>query len=327
MGPCFRIADYRVHEVSAAVEETGAASPVPWHVKRFGVDDARLALDVDGSGVRVAVIDTGLCADHPDLKGRSEAHDYTGEGAQDGEGHGTHCCGIVASVAPGATVVSLKVFGKKGRAVHANIVRALEDIIRGKHKNIRIVNLSLGSGEPSQKMRMLLLKLNARGVAVVCAAGNEAAHDAKNAPRFGTIGWPAHFNSTFAVGSVNKKRRRSAFSSSGPKITVMAPGEKVSSSWLDGGRAVLSGTSMASPFVAGCLALMLERCSKQGIPDPDLGEMLWCFAASSSPMEKSGFDFYTGYGLVRPRQLIEEYEKLKKEHGKAACKSQSIQAT
>jgi subtilisin len=316
----FRVCDHTVHEVRDPVPARPdrlaprADDPAPfadeWHVRGFGVHEARRELGLTGKGVRVAVIDTGVLLDHPELRDRTTAADYSSEGANDENGHGTHCCGIVAAVAPAAHIVSIKVFDREGYAVRDNINRALADILAGVYGNVRVVNMSLGGGQPCETMRMLLLELNARGVALVCAAGNESSHDKKDAPRFGTVNWPAHFSSTLAVGSVDRRRERSEFSSTGPKIAVMAPGEMIVSAWKNGGHAVLSGTSMASPFVAGCLALLVERCAASALPQPDLGKLLWALAASSEDMEASGSDFYTGDGLIRPKRLVERYEEL-----------------
>eukprot|EP00873_Tetraselmis_striata_P033736 jgi/Tetstr1/454000/TSEL_040919.t1 len=277
-----------------------------WHLDTFGVQAARERFGVDGTGVCVAVIDTGVHAAHPDLHGRVTAHDYTGAGdGGDEDGHGTHVCGIVHAVAPGAEIHSFRVFGPDSRAVMGNIMSALHDIKIGRHGRFDVVNMSLGAGEPCQEMRLLLLELNARGALLCCAAGNEGDHDGASAPRFGTVSWPAQFNSTIAVGSVDARRRRSPYSSSGPKITIMGPGENVWSCWNDGRTARLSGTSMASPFVAGVIVLALEACRKRRAPRPNMSEMLCCMATSCLDLEAPGFDFFTGYGCIEPGALID----------------------
>lgn len=297
-------ADYTVHEVC----RPGSPPPDSWSPDSYGAQQARDAFNISGKSVCVAVIDTGVFV-HPDIPNVVPV-DYTGDGPVDSDGHGTHCCGIVGKCAPGAKIISMRVFGKNNCAAHQNIVKALKSIIKGKHGKVDIVNMSLGAGEPSEVMRELLLRLAAKGIIIVCAAGNESDHSSADAPRFGTISWPAHFNSTIAVGSINKAMKRSAFSSSGPKITVMAPGERIVSTWLDGKHAVLSGTSMASPYVAGCLALLLEHANNLGLPKPDSSKLLWCFSVSSGDMEEKGFDFFTGYGYIQPAALINRYTKF-----------------
>ena len=315
----FCLVDHEVVERCPAHAAGGAAAtkklprprprPGPdmtWHLERYGVPKARRKFEVDGTGVRVAVIDTGAHDAHPGLHGRVTAHDYTGLGLGGGDanGHGSHVCGVVHAVAPGAEIHSFRVFEPKNRAVERNILNALSDILAHKHGRFDVINMSLGSEEPQQRMRMLLLELNARGAIVCCAAGNEKDHSSADAPRFGTINWPAHFNSTIAVGSVDRDRHRSPYSSSGPKITVMAPGENVWSCWNDGTMACLSGTSMATPFVSGVMCLTLEACKKRSVPRPDLSELLHCMAQSCSEMEAPGFDFFTGYGCINPPGLI-----------------------
>lgn len=273
-----------------------------WHLYEFGIHQLREKYGVSGKGVKIAIIDTGVDASHPQFGGKVVAHDCTGEGAEDVDGHGTHCCGISQSVAPGAEIHSFRVFGTSGQAVHRNIMTALAKVNK---MGFHVVNLSLGSGQPSQAMRMALLELNARGTLICCAAGNDGDHEGADAPRFGTVSFPAGFNSTIAVGSVDKKRVRSPFSSSGPKITVMAPGQAVWSCWKDGAVACLSGTSMASPFLAGVLALLHETCAKRALKPLNLSEVLYAAALSCSDMEDSGFDFFTGYGLIHPSGFVE----------------------
>lgn len=308
----FHVVDHKVDEI---IETFGGGTHRPpsheeWHVIKFGADSARKQYGVDGTGVRVAVLDTGVHASHPYLEGKVSAHDCTGDGAKDEDGHGSHCCGITHAVAPGAEIISIRVFDRKNIGVHRNIMKALREILDGKYGKIDVINMSLGGGAPSQDMRMALLDLNARGVLVVCAAGNEADHARDDAPRFGTVNWPAHFNSTVAVGSVNMYRIRSQYSSSGPKITVMAPGERVISSWKDDSMAILSGTSMASPYVAGCFALLVHHCSENKLPPPTLSRLLWALASSSTDLEVPGFDFFTGYGCINPGGLIHRYTEL-----------------
>ncbi|AUF82638.1 subtilase family protein [Tetraselmis virus 1] len=300
----FELVDHTVKSVTKTLDNNAH-----WYVQQYRIPELRQKYGVTGKKIRVAVVDTGVCTTHPELQG-IVARDCTGEGPEDIDGHGTHCCGIVRSVAPDAEIISIKVFDKNNRAVLRSLVKALNNIMNGVYGNIDVINMSLGSGEPNQEMRMILLKLSAKGKIIICAAGNEFDHTAKDAPRFGTVSWPAHFNSTLAVGSVNVNKNRSKFSSSGPKITIMAPGEDIPSTWINREYATLSGTSMASPFVCGCMALLLEKCLNEGLPSPDMSKLLWIIAVSSTDLEKKGFDYFTGYGLISPDKLIEEYIKL-----------------
>ncbi len=293
------------HEVLHVCPSEGVSN-ARWHLERFGADKAREEFGVDGTGIRVAVIDTGVYAAHKGLGGKVIGHDYTGLnlGPGDDNGHGSHVCGVVHDVAPGAEIHSFRVFEPRNRAVERNIMNALRDIASEKHGRFDVVNMSLGSEVPHEAMRMLLLEMNARGVFLCCAAGNEKDHEALGAPRFGTINWPAHFNSTIAVGSVGMDGRRSVFSSTGPKITVMAPGDQVWSCWKDDTLACLSGTSMATPYVSGVICLVLEACKKRSVQRPNLCELLDGMAKSCCDMEAPGFDFFTGDGRLDPPGLI-----------------------
>jgi minor extracellular protease Epr len=311
----YRLPEFTVDRVLPAPSggerdmEDRAPQPTAWHMQKFGIPALWGQLGTRGRGVRVAVIDTGVDARHPALP-TVVAHDYAASGGgADQQGHGTHVCGLIAGaytgVAPDAEVVSIKVFGSNGAATAGNIMRALRDVRDGVFGAVDIVNMSLGSPQPSEEMRLLLLELTARGKLVVCAAGNQGAHDAAvGAPRFGTVSYPALFENTLAVGSVAENGARSKFSSTGPGVAVMAPGEAVLSTWPNGGAALLSGTSMAAPFLSGCLALLVAACRARGKASPGTDVVRYLLAATYADMEAGGFDLYTGNGCVAPAALI-----------------------
>jgi subtilisin family serine protease len=308
----------------------------PWHLSNPQVQSFLARAGTDGEGVAVAVLDTGVDATHPDLA-HVEAFDMTGEGdPADREGHGTHVCGIVGGrgatvrgIAPGARVLSYKVFGADRHMTGRYILSSLDDILSGRRGRVDVVNMSLGwpvvtggagrlvADGIREQIRERLLRLAADGVLCVCAAGNEFDHTRGDAPRFGTVNYPAHFNSTIAVGSVDKAGTRSDFSSTGPKLTVMAPGGGIISTYPaalapPGAPApcysVMSGTSMASPFMAGVLALVLAACDKRGAQRPGTMQVLWHLQRSARKMETPGYDFCTGYGCVDPCALLESIE-------------------
>ena len=255
------------------------------------------------------MLDTGVDDAHPMLKRRVAKHPPGVEGDDD-DGHGSHCCGVVLGVAPECEMHSFKVF--RGDDVDGEIMRTLQDIETEKYGRFDIVSMSLGAPQPSERMRMRLLQMCAKGIIIVCASGNEGDHLEADAPRFGTMSWPAHYASTIAVGSSNSMGKRSQYSSTGTKMVVMAPGEDVWSAWPGGLTACLSGTSMATPNVAGALALVLHRCDLEGIPRPNMMQCMYILANTSVHMETRGFDFFTGFGRIETYRMVTETVRLLK---------------
>src|SRR5712691_3027139 len=239
----------------------------------------------DGSGIRVAIVDTGIDAAHPDFIGRVAAHsDFSGVGNTDDVGHGTHVAGIVAGggavyrgVAPRATLVIAKALSVSGGTEDA-VLAALSWASR---QRIDVVNLSLGGpGDPHDPLSREVDALTAEGILVCVAAGNSG-------PAAGTIGSPGCAAGAITVGATDKERRVAEYSSRGPvpgllsrKPDVVAIGGGVTPQaachygiGVSSARAAvlvrdrcavppryvrMSGTSMAAPHVAGLCALLLE---------------------------------------------------------------------
>jgi subtilisin family serine protease len=218
-----------------------------------------------GQGVRVAVLDTGIDPDHPDLEGAIElTRDFTGEGIEDLNGHGTHCAGVIAArqneigfigTAPLASLLVGKVLRNSGagtlEAVAAGVRWAVEE-------RVDILSMSLGATEGSAQLFEAIHTALARGVIVICAAGNSGALFTNS------IGYPGRYGSVITVAAHDQHGQPSGFSSRGSAIDFMAPGQDIWSTYRQGGYAKLSGTSMATPFVAGLAALVLAKHRKAG---------------------------------------------------------------
>lgn len=300
------------------VLSTSHTAPLQWPLERFGIQSLWASSGTRGEGVRVAVIDTGVNVSHPDLK-HVIAHDYTGMGCDDKQGHGSHCCGIIGAtalkgvrgVAPMCELHSFRVFDDNGKCNTQWIMNALQDIKSEKFGRFDVISMSLGSEYPYEKMRMLLLEMTAKGHLVVAAAGNDGSHIYAPHRRFGTVGYPADFLSTVAVGSTNSGGKRSSFSSTGNKLIVTAPGEEITSCWIGETRyATISGTSMACPFVAGCLAILVSYAARRNLPKPRQDTVLYALAASSTDLEDPGYDVNTGFGDIHPTKLLSSYRSL-----------------
>ena len=224
-----------------------------------------------GRGVKVAVLDTGVDLAHPDLTvlpGNAVSFVASEPSAQDEHGHGTHCAGVVAGraqpaggrrygVAPEVTLLVAKVLDRSGRGTDDQIIDAID---WATDQGAEVLSMSLGSARPagsppSVRYEVIARRLLEQGVLLVAAAGNESLRPEVVAP----VGNPAACASVLAVGAVDGRDRVARFSCGDVDglgaVDVVAPGVGVLSAWPGGGTRRLSGTSMATPHVAGLAAL------------------------------------------------------------------------
>ena len=232
------------------------AAEVPWGIARV---DAPAAWAVTkGEGVKVAVIDTGIDCDHPDLKancaGGYNALDSSKPTMDDNE-HGTHVSGTIAGilngqgvvgVAPKARLYAVKVLDKDGAGGLSSIIKGL--IWAGKNR-MDVANMSLGAPMGTIFMRGALKYAQMNGVAVIAAAGNDG----------GTVNYPAAYPEAIAVSALGQDETIAKFSSRGRKVEFIAPGVGVKSSVPGGGYDSFAGTSMATPHMTGLAALAVAR--------------------------------------------------------------------
>lgn len=269
---------------------------VDWAVASYGIP--ALWKDADGAGVTVAVVDSGI-APHSALK--DVVVDYrnftSDDDVYDSLGHGTHVAGVIAArtglaqgIAHHAKLLSLKVLGHSGMGSNASVATAVRHAAEAK---CDIICMSLGSTQPNANVHAAIQAATKAGVIVVCAAGNDG----------GAVNYPAAFEETIAVGAVDRNGQVCEFSSRGREITVAAPGQDITSTWLAGGYATISGTSMAAPFVAGVLALYVSAQKKLG-PKPDMQKVLKALSETCRDVGEIGHDGQYGWGLVDPHRLL-----------------------
>jgi subtilisin family serine protease len=253
----------------AFVEEDGIVSVVATQTNAtWGLDridqrnrpvDGKYTYNGTGSGVRVYIIDTGIRATHTDFGGRvisgfSVIND--GESTNDTFGHGTHVAGTVGGsnwgVAKNVTLVAVRVLDGNGSGTNAGVIAGVDWVTGNRQPGqSAVANMSLG-GPPSQAVDNAVTRSINSGITYAIAAGNDNA----NACNFS----PARVQGALTVGATASNDARSQFSNFGSCLDLFAPGSNIQSAWNTSGTDsnVISGTSMATPHVAGVAALYLE---------------------------------------------------------------------
>ena len=242
---------------------------VNWGEQLVGIPTAWQ--QTQGEDVRVFVLDTGIDYNHPDLKDAFKYgfnitnNPHTNDPA-DRDGHGTHVCGIIAAngqvsgVAPKASLFMAKILGDSGNGETSWIIDACKYAMRN---NVDIVSMSLGTHtQPEPAVLEALRALDAAGTVIVCAAGNERKSYAGD-----SVGWPAKYveqlPNLIVVAAIDENSGSAYYSSQGPEVTIAAPGTNIYSTYPGNRYQKMSGTSMATPFVSGTIALALAKNRKE----------------------------------------------------------------
>lgn len=266
-----------------------------------------------GKGVRVAVLDTGVDTEHPDLvvKGGICTAEECAPGISydDNFGHGTHVAGIISGkknssgiigMAPNVELYAIKAMDREGIGTTAQVTEGVKWAIQN---DIDILNLSISISVYDRPLELMLQEAYKQGMLIVSAAGNEGGAAGED-----TITYPGKFPSVIAVGAVNNNLTREANSSVGPAMEIAAPGTGIYSSYpkeLDiwdaknDGFVSLTGTSMAAPHITGVLALYKEQ--HPALANVKLREIL---QSTVRDLGTAGRDQTFGYGLVQYTKAV-----------------------
>ncbi len=287
---------------------TEPTSQLPWGVAAtVGLPHA-----TNGEGVTIAVLDTGIDTTHPDLERRiTICKDFSGheplvdESCDDVNGHGTHVAGTVAAdggadglgivgIAPAANLAVYKVCGLDGVCYADDVAAAIRTAV---DDGANIIDLGAGSDAASPLMSESLAYATDHHVLVVAAAGNDG-------PYTGSIDYPAADASVVSVGAVDSDLVVPEWSSRGTNddteprqqdegdLEFVAPGVNIESTWLDGEYAILSGTSMAAPHVAGLAAVLWDKDA-----DDPVAAVRGALYEATTDLAPAGEDEASGYGM------------------------------
>jgi type VII secretion-associated serine protease mycosin len=249
-----------------------------------------------GGPVVIAVIDTGVDANHPELAGRvlGGFNAITGSSnSGDDNGHGTAVAGIIAASGDngegiaglcwGCVILPIKACLRNGRCRDSSVISAIR---WATDNGARIINLSLGGSSPSPALQEAVRYANERGVLIVAASGNERAEG--NTPNY-----PAAYPETLAVGATGYSDEVTGFSNTGDFIDLVAPGIDIATTIPGNGYALATGTSFASPFVSGAAALIMTLR-----PDLSNSDVRCVLAISADDRGAPGRDSEYGYGRL-----------------------------
>lgn len=272
---------------------------LPWGIDK--IDAEKVWASSTADLINVGIIDTGISNNHPDLLANVKGGINTIQPRKswnDDNGHGSHVAGIVGALnnsvgvvgaGPAINLYAIKVLNSSGSGFVSDIIEGLQWAI---NNNMQVVNLSLGASTGNQSFHDAIIATKNAGIVVVAAAGNSG----------GSVIYPAAYPEAIAVSAIDISNTIASWSSRGPEVDLAAPGVSIYSSYKGTAYATLSGTSMASPHVAGAAALVLSMpvgssdTNNNGNWDPD--EVQTKLQATAVDLGDVGFDNLYGAGLV-----------------------------
>jgi subtilisin family serine protease len=251
------------------------AQTTPWGVRRIGADASSGNV---GEGVNIYHIDTGIDKRHPDLDDNVVRHvSFQGNKNRDCDGHGTHVAGILAAednarnvvgVAPGASLIGVKVLGCQGGGRISKIIKGVEWVTADAQKTENadtpaVANMSLGGGPALAVDQAVQRSVATSGVFYSLSAGNLDGDSCNRSPARTGAGTN---NGIVTTAAIKKSGAEAGYSNHGPCVDLWAPGNRILSTKLGGGTRLSSGTSMAAPHVSGTAALYLSAVNPSATP-------------------------------------------------------------
>ena len=276
----------------------------PYYSHQWGLPaiKADKAWDIEkgNKSVKIAIVDTGIDYTHEDIAPNyvSGGYDWVNGDTDplDDNGHGTHCAGIAAAVIDngkgiaGVAQVSImaeKVLDRYGYGSNWNVARG---IVHATQSGANVISMSLGSSSFSRILQKACLYAWRNGCILVAAAGNDGVR---------SIGYPARFKTVICVGSIDRSNSRSSFSNYGPQMELVAPGEYILSTYPGDMYVYMSGTSMATPHVAGVAALVWSH--NPTLRNRDVRIIL---ARTADDLGTLGWDEEYGFGRVDAEEAV-----------------------
>lgn len=287
-----------------------------WSITAFNLPDVWEY--TQGEGVTIALLDTGVNSSHHDL----HANLLPGinlvdrsEPPIDRNGHGTATAGIIAAmnndigvvgVAPKAKIVPVKVLDDRG---NGNMDTVAEGVRWATSQKVDFISMSIGCPFPVQQVRKAIQAAATAGIITFTAAGNAGITK--------DIFYPAAYPETIAIGSVDETMHRAIFSNTGKNLDFMAPGVDILSCVPPNWYAMMSGTSMSTPFVCGIAALLLsyKRSKDPSLQLNNSRDYIEEFKKYTIPLRDANYSdpaFYGGFGIIDPRVFLESVKLSKK---------------
>jgi major intracellular serine protease len=260
----FRVIPYKVESVMDTNET------IPYGIKKIEAPSVWEKGEL-GKGIIIAIVDTGIDLEHPDLKDKVVGYrNFTNEGNTDNvtdeAGHGTHVAGTIGAIENGNGVVGVapecqflvcKVLGRDGSGSIEGIIKALDFIKDWQSDNgerVRVVNMSLGGPDDVPQLHDAIKRVVDSGIIICAASGNEGDNDELTME----YSYPALYSEVITVAASDEKNKLAYFSNNNLQVDCIAPGVNVISTYPKSKYAKLSGTSMATPHVTGAVALLIK---------------------------------------------------------------------
>ena len=264
-----------------------------WGPKKINCEEA-WDNEQGSSTVRIAIADTGIDYNHADLSPNYVTGGYdhinNDNDPMDDAGHGTHCAGIaaarinngigIAGVAGKCSLISEKVLDDDGYGTSTSVANGINHAVG---QGADVISLSLSADSPSSTIETACNNAYNSGVLLVAASGNDGS----------SVDWPAAYNTVAAIGATDQSDNRCSFSNYGSEMELVAPGKDIWATKMGGGYCYKTGTSMATPHVAGVAGLVFS--ANPGISNIEVRQIL---RNTAKDLGASGWDQYYGYGRV-----------------------------